>query len=489
MAVNSYDALLKITEELNSMLVSDQLLDRIMDIAMNAVSAERGFLLLKTANGVDFEAVSSRNISDDHISSIRELSTSVVNKVLLEGEPLLAVDALEDKRFSGAESILMHNIRSVMCTPILQDSNLIGAIYMDSRSGAGKFTNENLKFLEAFSRQSAIALHNAAEFERLTAENKRLKRDIPANMLTPEIIGKSKAITDVLQTIRDVSESSVSILIEGESGTGKELVARAIHNTSQRKDQAFIPLFCGNLSENLLESELFGHRKGSFTGATEDKAGLFEEADGGTLFLDEIADISPTVQTKLLRVLQEGEIKRVGENKIRKVNVRILSATNKDLWEESQAGRFREDLFYRLNVISLKIPPLRERVIDIPLLAEHFLKLFQARANKTLKLSSEAIEELKAYHWPGNIRELENAMERAVILSKDSIIDATAFQLNRPAKVGNLIGKPLKEIEKYVILKTLEITGDNRTKAAEVLDVSRRWLQYRLKEWGLVDED
>ncbi|MGH1362642.1 MAG: sigma-54 interaction domain-containing protein [Calditrichia bacterium] len=489
MPTNTYDALLSIGEELNSVLASDLLLDRIMDMAMGAVEAERGFLLLKSTGESEFKAVTARNISSDIIASIRDLSSSVVNKVLAEGEPLLAVDAQEDQRFSGAASIMLHNIRSVMCTPIVSNTSLIGAIYMDSRSGAGKFNQENLLFLQAFARQAAIALSNAAEFERLSTENKQLRRDIASTTIAPDIVGKSAGIKTVLSTIQDVAESNVSVLIEGESGTGKELVARAIHNNSLRNEKLFIPLFCGNLSENLLESELFGHKKGSFTGASEDKPGLFEEADGGTLFLDEIADISPTVQTKLLRVLQEGEIKRVGENSMRKVDVRILSATNKDLWEESQAGRFREDLFYRLNVISLKIPPLRERPSDIPLLAEHFLKKFQARANKSLKLTADAIQSLKGYHWPGNIRELENAMERAVILTKNQKVGGESFQLNRPQKMNTLIGKPLKEIEKHVILKTLEITDDNRTKAADLLGVSRRWLQYRLKEWGLVDED
>ncbi len=488
---NPYEALLTISEEINSMRDTTALLDRVMDIAMNTVKAERGFILLRTPESPrNFEAVTARNISKESISSIQELSSSVVNQVLEQGEPVLAIDALADQRFSGAESVLLQNIRSLMCTPLIRNDQLVGAIYMDNRVDAGKFDEESLQFLKAFAGQAAIAIENAQLFEQLQSENQRLKKEASLQHVFPEIIGKSTPILKILEMVRDVADSTASVLIEGESGTGKELVARALHFHSSRRDKLFMPVFCGSLSENLLESELFGHKKGAFTGAVENKAGLFEEAHHGTLFLDEIADISKTIQTKLLRVIQEGEIKRVGETSIRNVDVRIVSATNKSLWEEVKAGNFREDLFYRLHVIKIKMPPLRERRDDIPLLAEHFLKKFAPESKKKIiGFTSEALDMLRDYQWPGNIRELENAIERAVILAKEPKIPRDLFNLDRPKPEAELIGKPLKEIEKYSIMKTLEMTGNNRTKAAEILEVSRRWLQYRLKEWDAMHGD
>ena len=487
---NPYEALLKISEEMNIVRDSVVLLDRIMDLAMETLQAERGFIILKSEQaGQDFEVVTARNISRENISGIRNLSSSVVNIVLQNGKPILTIDAQSDDRFSGAQSIILQKIRSVICTPLQKNDTLIGAIYMDTQSTAQRFNEENLNFLKAFAKQSALAIENTRLLEKLESENRQLKRQISLNQQFPEMIGQSPQTLRILELIRDVAESNATVLIEGESGTGKELVARALHYHSQRKQKAFIPIFCGSLAENLLESELFGHKKGSFTGAMENKTGLFEEADQGTLFLDEIADISKTIQTKLLRVIQEGEIKRVGESHIRKVDVRIISATNKELEEEVKAGNFREDLYYRLNVINIKMPPLRTRRDDIPLLADYFLKKFVEKNKKYISgFSKEALDFLMEYHWPGNIRELENTIERAVILARQNRISPEMLQLKK-AKPEFLIGQPLKEIEKFAVLQTLEQTNFNRTKTADVLGVSRRWLQYKLKTWGMADAD
>ena len=485
---NPYQTLLRIIEEINTIHDVDRLLERIMDAAMEALSAERGFILLKTDDTNDnFTTVVARNISKENIDFMRGYSSSIVNRVLSSGQAIISVDAQTDERFAGAESIVMQQIKSVISTPLIHEGKVMAAIYMDSRAAVHQFDDASLDFLKAFAVQATIALQNARLFGKLQSENKKLKRQISINEAFPEIIGKSEPILRILELIRDVADTSASVLIEGESGTGKELVARALHSHSSRKDKAFIPIFCGSLGEHLLESELFGHKKGAFTGASENKRGLFEEADGGTLFLDEIADISPTIQTKLLRVLQEGEFKRVGENQIRRADVRILAATNKDLWDEVQKGNFREDLYYRLNVINIKMPPLRERRSDIPLLAKHFLNKYTAKNHKNIKVfTSEAFRVLQEYDWPGNVRELENAVERAVILCRTNEIDADLFQFRRTE--NNIpIGKTLKEITRYVVMQTIKMTGGNRTKAAEILGVSRRWLHYHLKEWG-VDE-
>lgn len=485
-SMNPFDALLSINQEINSVHDTDELLDRIMDIAMDTLKAERGFILLKSPDADHgFEAVTARNISRESISGIQELSSSVVNQVLSSAEPVLTIDARSDARFSDARSVVIQQIRSIACTPLRHQSEIIGAIYMDSRTNTELFTEDSLRFLEAFSRLAAPAIQNTRLLEQLATENRRLKRQISLSRNFPEIIGKSPQIQEVLELITRVADSTASVLIEGESGTGKELVARALHFNSSRKDRLFVPVFCGGLTESLLESELFGHKKGAFTGAIENKPGLFEEADGGTIFLDEIGDINLSIQSKLLRVIQEGEIKRVGDSKIRKVNVRIVSATNKDLWKEVQRKNFREDLYYRLNVINFKMPPLRERGEDIVILADHFLKKFARENGKNIQgFAPAALKTLQDYPWPGNIRELENTIERAVILARGNIITPDLLNLSK-TRVNDLVGRTLKEVEKAVILETLEMTGNHRARTAEILGVSRRWLQYRIKEWGL----
>ncbi len=486
--VNPYDALLQISEEIGSMHETAELLDRITDIAMGVLKAERGFMLLKSGNS-GFSATTARNISQESISGIQNLSSSVVNQVLESGEPVLTFDAQSDSRFASAESVVIQQIRSIACTPLLRKNEVIGAIYMDSRIDTEQFNDESLQFLQAFARQAALAIDNARLFEKLQTENRQLKKQISLSTVFPEIIGESREIQEILDMIDRVADAKATVLIEGESGTGKELVARALHYHSSRKDKLFVPVFCGGLTESLLESELFGHKKGAFTGAIDNKAGLFEEADGGTIFLDEIGDINMNVQTKLLRVIQEGEIKRVGDTKSRIVDVRIVSATNKDLWKEVQAKRFREDLYYRLNVINLKMPALRERDEDILVLGKHFLKKFARINNKAIDGFSQSAENsMLSYQWPGNIRELENTVERAVILARSGKITPDLLNLSK-TRVNDLAGKTLREIERAVIAETLEITGHHRARTAEILGVSRRWLQYRIKEWGLDDKE
>jgi Nif-specific regulatory protein len=276
-------------------------------------------------------------------------------------------------------------------------------------------------------------------------------------------------------------------MLEGESGTGKELVARALHYNGARRDKPFIAQFCGNLSETLLESELFGHKRGAFTGAVSDKKGLIEIADGGSFFLDEVADIPASIQAKLLRVLQDGEFRRVGDTDVRKVDVRIISATNKSLAKEVESGNFREDLYYRLNVISMRMPALRERDGDLPLLVRHFLAKHSKDAEgKQKRILPEAMKIIERYHWPGNVRELENAIERAIVLAGDREITPDELIIPRVSKP--MTGaKSLKDHEREFVLKTLEDYSGNKTKTASALGVSLRWLHYKLAEWKSPD--
>ncbi len=481
--LEQYHALLQITEKVNSTLRRQPLLEQVMDIAAEVIRAERGFLLLRDETAGELRVQTSRNMSVGQAAEIAGPSASVVNQVFQKNAPVLTANAMEDPRFSGSESIIMQKITAVACVPLLLKGKCIGVIYLDSTINRQKFQDSTIAFLQAFANQAAIAIENASTLDNLLWENQQLQKELELTYGFREIIGTSAKMQAVFKVMRKIIHSDISVLLEGESGTGKELVARAIHYNSYRKDKPFIAQFCGNLSENLLESELFGHKKGSFTGAINEKRGLFEIADGGTFFLDEIADISPVIQAKLLRVLQEGSIRRVGDTEYRNVNVRIISATNRNLKAEVKQARFREDLYYRLNVITITMPPLRERRSDIPLLIQHFLKkIADKTGQKPRRILPEAIKALVGYHWPGNVRELENTIERAVVLSGDEPIGLNELIIPESDGEG-LKSRSLKDQEREIVLKTLEECEGNKTKTADVLGVSLRWLHYKLNEW------
>lgn len=337
-------------------------------------------------------------------------------------------------------------------------------------------------------------IEKALNFQQMKIENKVLKERLNLEFDFSAIIGRSKKMREVFEVLAMAAPSDATILILGESGTGKELIANAIHQNSLRKEKPFVKVNCAALAENLLESELFGHEKGAFTGAVARRLGRFEQADGGTLFLDEIGDMSLATQAKILRVLQEGEFERLGGEKTLKVNVRVIAATNKNLEEEVEKGTFRKDLFFRLSVVPVHLPALRERKEDIPVLAEHFLKKYAEKNNRLLRgFTPQAMDLLMRYDWPGNVRELENVIERAVILSREQFITPEALPANvrmvdaqnNQSLADGLVGRSIKEVEKELIIKTLEQTGHNITRAAEILGLTRRGLQYKLKELGL----
>jgi two-component system response regulator AtoC len=336
--------------------------------------------------------------------------------------------------------------------------------------------------------RAELLVKKLAEHRELIEENLSLRQKLEDRYRFENIIAKSSKMQRVIEVIRVVAKSNATILITGESGTGKELVARAIHSQSDRRSKPFVAVSCAALPESLLESELFGHEKGSFTGAHAQKKGKFEFANGGTLFLDEIGEMSANIQVHLLRVLEEKEFTRVGGNEPIRVDVRVISATNRDLRKAIENQEFREDLYYRLNVVNIELPPLRERKEDIPLLAEHFLHKFAVENRKEVTaFSPEVIESLLAYDWPGNIRELENAIERAIILSRNSSITTADLPQENVSLVGSAsIGKNLKEVEKIHILNVLRETGENYSEAARILGVSRMTLYNKAKEYGLM---
>ncbi|UCE35575.1 MAG: sigma-54-dependent Fis family transcriptional regulator [Deltaproteobacteria bacterium] len=359
------------------------------------------------------------------------------------------------------------------------------------KNGAYDYLTKPLDFDEL-----RLAMERAMDHKELREENRLLRETLGSHLDRRHIIGQSSAMVRILETVAQVAPSEATVLITGESGTGKEMIAGAIHFNSPRKDGPFIKLNCAAITETLLESELFGHEKGAFTGAHRQKEGRFRQAHGGSLFLDEISEMSLSMQVKLLRVLQDREITRVGGEEVIKVDVRIIAATNKDLAREIEAGGFREDLYYRLNVVALEMPPLRERREDIPLLAHHFLEALSRDNRKDIKgFTPQAMDRLIKYDWPGNVRELMNAVERGVVLSRSEYLDEEALSLissdesaSREISSGDGANAdiPLDEVEKATILKTLESTGGNKSEAARRLGITRRTLHKRLKLYGVM---
>jgi len=353
------------------------------------------------------------------------------------------------------------------------------------RAGASDYLTKPLNFDELL-----VVLDKVLETSQLRRETRQLRARVRDRVAPNNIIGDAPVMQRVFEVIDQVAPSKATVLITGESGTGKELVANAIHQRSPRTNGPFIKLHCAALAESLLESELFGHERGSFTGAVGRKDGRFSLADGGTLFLDEIGEISPSIQVKLLRFLQEHEFERVGGTQTLKVDVRVIAATNKNLKEEVARGKFREDLYYRLNVVALEMPALRERRSDIPALARFFLDRYSKDNGKTIEsITPDAMELLVSYDWPGNVRELENAIERAVVLAPGGILEARQLPPSirpsaMPAGAPAIPGSTMADLERYAILETLKSTGGSTSKAAEILGISTRTIQYRLHEYN-----
>lgn len=359
------------------------------------------------------------------------------------------------------------------------------------KNGAYDYLTKPLDFDEL-----RLIIERAMDHRQLREENRRLRENLGNHFDRQNIIGRSPAMASLLETVAQVAPSEATVLITGDSGTGKEMIAGAIHFNSPRKEGPFVKINCAAITETLLESELFGHEKGAFTGAHKKKDGRFLQSHGGSLFLDEISEMSLAMQAKLLRVLQEREITRVGGEEVIKVDVRMITATNKDLLQEIEAGRFREDLYYRLNVVTLNIPPLKDRREDIPLLAQHFLKFFAEKNRKRIKgFTPHTMDRLLKYDWPGNVRELMNTVERGVVLARSEYLDEGEIPLNLDdtSQENGMLDKeplqgelPLEEVEKAAILATLESAGGNKSETARRLGITRRTLHKKLKKYGVM---
>jgi transcriptional regulator with GAF, ATPase, and Fis domain len=482
--------LLRISEILNSILAFEAIGQRALELAIRYLNAERGVIFFLNERK-RFEPIAQANVEARCVEDAMEYSASVLQSAA-EDRALWSGDAMHDQRFSQFESIHAFNIRSFMCVPLKSRGKIVGTVYVDNRSLENTFDARSLDFLRMFANVAGVAIENASLHERKVAENRSLRNDIRARGGVRQIVGADPKLRQVLDIVERVADSTATVLVHGESGTGKEMIARAIHEGSPRLGQPFVALNCAAIPEQLLESELFGYAKGAFTGAQANKIGKFEAADGGTLFLDEIGDMSLPLQAKILRVLQEGTLEPLGSNQLKEVDVRIVAATNRDLAKMVQDGAFREDLYYRLNVIVLELPPLRERQGDIERLAEHFLKKCTTGKTPVREFSPEALGLMRAYSWPGNIRELENCVLRLSLLTTHEVVTAADVQphlgghpvMRQPGAETPRGGvRPLDETEREAILAALEHCGGNRTAAAHALGISVRTLQYKIKEY------
>jgi len=381
----------------------------------------------------------------------------------------------------------------LMCVPLRSRGRVIGTVYLDSRKDGRLFTQDDLRFVEALADQAALAIENARMRTRLERENRQLADAAEARTSFANLVGKSPGIRAVFALIEKVAATDLPVMIRGESGTGKELVARAIHVHGPRRRRPFLGENCAAIPETLLETELFGHVRGAFTGAERSRPGLFEQADGGTLFLDEVGDMAPAMQVRLLRVVEEGAIRRVGGEKPVAVNVRLITATHRDLQAEIKAGRFRLDLLYRLQVLTIEIPPLRERPGDVALLTSHVLgRIAAERGRAPCLVDAEAMGLFERYAWPGNVRELQNTLQRLSLLAGDRAISAALIEsdpvLRRTLLPASETGKAsfsLKSGEKEQLRQAIAAAGGNRKKAAGLLGVSRATLYRKLERHGL----
>jgi transcriptional regulator with GAF, ATPase, and Fis domain len=533
--VAKYRRLLEINKAIISELDTRRLLERILDAAIAVTGAERGFLILREKGELKVKA--ARNLDREAVRRAEaKISKSVLREVLGNGTSLRVDDAGKDGRFRAAESVVDMNLAAILAAPLRAPrEGVIGAIYVDNRFRVESFTDAHQALLEAVADQAAIAVLNARLFEENLAKQEELRRAqaelealnaslrekvaLQGAELTEirrlvaagpalahdyaEIVTRSPKMHEVLAVIDRVVDSAVPVLILGESGTGKELIARALHRNGPRRAHPFVAQNCAAIPASLMESELFGHARGAFTGADRDRPGLFEAADGGTIFLDEIGEMDVEMQSKLLRVLQDGEVRRVGGTTSKRVDFRLICATNRDLQALCREGRFRTDLYYRIAVIQIGLPPLRERREDIPLLARHFLERAQARAGTgapVRELSEEAVRLLARYQWPGNVRELENEVERAFALASGRIEPEHLSQHvrdPRPLRSGAaggphatldlraLLSRAQEQVERAAIEEALRRTKWKKVDAAALLGVSRPTLDAKIEKYGV----
>jgi transcriptional regulator with GAF, ATPase, and Fis domain len=479
----------------------EDLLDRVLDSALRISGGDRAYLLQKNDDGT-LRIAAARGIEEqtDTGDYPVDMSSTILERVLNGGRTLLVSDALQNPDYMEQHSVKNLSLRTVVAVPLPGPHGVAGALYIDSRRAAGLVDDNGVKLLEALAAQAALALETAQyrlylveRTEALQSVNRTLRRALGERTAFDQILGRSPAMQGVFQVLDRMVGNNISVLIQGETGTGKELVAQALHFQGPRREANFIPVNCGAIPKDLLESELFGYRRGAFTGAERDHAGLVEEANGGTLFLDEIAELPLPLQVKLLRVIDQREVMRVGETASRRVDVRIVSATHRDLEALAKKGDFREDLLFRIKVVTVHLPPLRERGDDVIFLAETFLERTRERLDRPrLRFGPEAYQLLETYAWPGNVRELMNAIERAAALAPQETITARDLfpesKAGTPVAIEGLSGT-LKDLvlrtEETAIRQALTESHGNVSLAARRLGLSRQHLHTLIRRHGI----
>jgi transcriptional regulator with GAF, ATPase, and Fis domain len=461
------------------------LLEELMDSVIEVTSADKGFLIL-VDHGEPRVAV-ARNLTQQNLpNGVRHLSDSVLQRVMQTKRPLIVSDALHDEHFKTSESVMNLKLCSVMCAPLLAQGELLGILYVGNDNVVNLFEESSLDVLSIFAGQASLILQNALLVDSIKSDFDALKQQLEANRFG-DIIGSCPSMRDVFRTVEKVAGADISVLITGETGTGKELIARAVHQDSPRKDQAFVVVNCGAIPENLIESELFGHVRGAFTGAVATRPGKFQLAHNGTLFLDEVGELPLALQVKLLRALQEKVVMKVGDTKSEHVDIRIVAATNRDLEQEMKRGAFREDLFYRLNVINIHLPPLRERGDDVLVLAKYLLaKYAEEYSSKVKGFTPNALIAIRKYDWPGNVRQLENRIKKAIVMCDKTLVGVEDLDM-LPEAVSSIttLAQAREDFQRRYILEVLERNNGNRTKTAQDLGVDPRTIfRYLERETG-----
>ena len=449
-------------------------IDALLDAVIEVTHASTGFIVLLRDG--DPEIAAARNVDKRNLpASVGQLSDSIIKRCIETQKPLIVSDALNDTMFKTAESVMNLRLCSVMVAPLMAQGQLLGLIYVGNDNVVSLFEESSLDVLTIFAGQGSLILQNALLLDELTLDRDRMAEQLSEKRFG-DIIGSCDSLLDVFKKVEKVAAANINVLITGETGTGKELIARELHRRGGRKDGPFIVVNCGAIPENLMESELFGHVRGAFTGAIATRSGKFQLADGGTLFLDEIGEMPLSLQVKLLRAIQERIVMKVGDTKQESVDIRVVAATNRDLEAEIKNGAFREDLYYRLNVVNLHLPPLRERGEDVVMIAKVLLQKYGAEYGAKLKgFTPNALIAIRKYEWPGNVRQLENRIKKAVVLADKTLIGPEDMDLFPEALTTTVsLSEAREEFTRRYILEVLARNNGNRTKTARDLGVDPR---------------
>ncbi len=500
-AARELAVLYKVSQVLLHRQAVSSVLQDVLDILATEKEMTHGALTLRRPDTDIFVIEASRGLTPDEVQRGQyRLGEGITGSVAANGRAEIVPDVSKDARFLNRTRARTGKTSAFICVPIMHRGQVVGTMSVDRPAGDEEALEADLGFLTLLANLLAEAVasarENLAERESLLAENERLRRQLGDRYQPSNLVGNARSMRQVYEQIAQVADSNATVLIRGESGTGKELVARALHYGSGRRNGPFLGVNCAALPDTLIESELFGHEKGAFTGAQQQRKGRFELANGGTLFLDEIGDIAPSVQIRLLRVLQERTFERVGGDQPVTVNLRIVTATNRNLEQAIKDGRFREDLYYRLNVFPIYLPPLRERKSDILLLGEHFLRKYCEMYGKNIRrISTTAINMMMAYHWPGNVRELENCVERAVLTATDDVIHgytlpptlqtSEATQTAILPENGASLQTVIESYEREILVDALKKHRGNAAAAGRFLQTTPRIINYRIRQLGI----